>query len=255
MKNAFVLLLVMMLFASCGKESIIENGLLTQEVQVSEGVIQNQDFVTNGFRRSGTSFRVRIEVINEGNFATPFAPGVWLLQNQRFTPLFAAGRPDFGDGLEALAEDGSPGPLNAALAANPLVRDHGVFNTPVGASGPGPIFPGDAYEFTFSGNAGDYLNFATMFIQSNDLFVGPSSRGIALFDRRGNPISGDITSRLALWDAGTEVNERPGVGPNQAPRQSGPDTGETENGNVRVVDDGYVYPAVDEVVRVTITPL
>ena len=30
---------------------------------------------------------------------------------------------------------------------------------------------------------------------------------------------------VALWDAGTEKNEVPGVGPNQAPRQAAPNTG------------------------------
>ena len=55
-----------------------------------------------------------------------------------------------------------------------------------------------------------------------------------------------------LWDAGTEVNEEPGVGLNQAPRQAGPNTGMTENGIVKMVNDGYTYPAVSEVIRVTI---
>lgn len=56
-----------------------------------------------------------------------------------------------------------------------------------------------------------------------------------------------------LWDAGTEVNEEPGVGPNQAPRQPAPNTGPSEHGVVRPVRDGYTYPATAEVIRVTIT--
>ena len=44
------------------------------------------------------------------------------------------------------------------------------------------------------------------------------------------------------------------AGPNQAPRQSGPDTGETETGVVRVVNDGYVYPLNKSWVRLSITP-
>ena len=40
----------------------------------------------------------------------------------------------------------------------------GVFNTPVGASSPAPIFPGEAYEFTLGANPGDMLSFATMFV-------------------------------------------------------------------------------------------
>jgi hypothetical protein len=51
-----------------------------------------------------------------------------------------------------------------------------------------------------------------------------------------------VVGALALWDAGTEVNELPGVGLSEAPRQSGPDTGPDENGNVRIVSDGFTYP-------------
>ncbi|MQA90416.1 MAG: hypothetical protein GEU90_09285 [Gemmatimonas sp.] len=89
--------------------------------------------------------------------------------------------------------------------------------------------------------------------QSNDLFFSPDERGIDLF--AGNrPVSGDVTDQVDLWDAGTEINEPPGAGPNQAPRQSGPDTGPDENGVVRLVEDGFVYPEVSEMIRVTLQP-
>ena len=48
--------------------------------------------------------------------------------------------------------------------------------------------------------------------------------GLALYDM-SHPLDGDVTGRVMLYDAGTEVNEAPGRGPNQAPRQGGPDTG------------------------------
>ena len=76
-----------------------------------------------------------------------------------------------------------------------------------------------------------------MFVQSNDWFFAPGPDGIALFDADGNPISGDITSQVFLWNAGTEVDEEPGIGPNQGPRQKGPNTGKTENGVVRNLSD------------------
>jgi len=116
----------------------------------------------------------------------------------------------------------------------------------------GPLFPGSKYEFTFTAEAGQWLSFATMFVQSNDLFyaVGGES-GIALWNN-GTPLSGDITSKLMLWDAGTEVNEYPGAGLHQPPRING---GMTEGGVVRMVDDGFFYPAVDDVLKVTITPM
>jgi len=39
--------------------------------------------------------------------------------------------------------------------------------------------------------------------QSNDWFYGPGESGIELF-KDGQPINGDITSQIILWDVGTE---------------------------------------------------
>ena len=59
---------------------------------------------------------------------------------------------------------------------------------------------------------------------------------------------------MVLWDAGTEVNQPPGASVDQAPRQRAPNAGADENGVVHVLSDGYGYPAVANVVRVTIVP-
>lgn len=185
---------------------------------------------------------------------SPIAPGVYAVHTGS-SVLFAAGQPDRGEGLEMLAEDADPGALRTAVAGKNGVTDTGIFNTPVGASGPGPAFPGDAFVFSLTAVPGDRLSLASMLGQSNDLFFAPAEAGIALFDGLDNPVSGDLTGMMLLWDAGTEENEFPGVGPNQAPRQAGPNTGPAEHGTVRQVNDGYAYPRVDQVIRVTITPL
>ena len=49
--------------------------------------------------------------------------------------------------------------------------------------------------------------------------------GVALYDNVGNPITGDLSADLRIIDAGTEIDQAPGVGVDQAPRQAGPDTG------------------------------
>jgi len=91
-----------------------------------------------------------------------------------------------------------------------------------------------------------------MFVQSNDLFYALGGDGIALFNN-GTPISGDLTSSVTLWDAGTEANEEPGIGANQVIRQSGVDTGPADaNTNVRLVNDSFTYPDTNEIIRVTI---
>jgi len=133
----------------------------------------------------------------------------------------------------------------------------GSTDTPVGASSPGDIWPGQTFEFKVTAKPAERLTIATMFAQSNDLFYAPREEGIALFDASGKPIRGDVTSQILLWDAGTEVNEEPGLGPNQAPLQPAPNTGPAEHGVVRPiteVKDGFHYPIVPEVLRVTITP-
>ncbi len=120
----------------------------------------------------------------------------------------------------------------------------------------GFIEPGMSESFSFDAGKGHYLSFATMFVQSNDLFYAPGENGLALYDGNGNALAGDVTSMIDLWDAGTEVNEEPGTGGNQPPRQSGPDTGTDENGTVALIGDvmdGFSYPGDEDVLKVSIT--
>ncbi len=185
---------------------------------------------------------------------SPIAPGAFAVHNVD-SVLFGSGVAVLENGLESLAEDGSPAALGSALESVHGVSASGVFTNPVGSDSAAPAFPGDSYSFEIEAVAGDRLSLASMLVQSNDLFYAPSGTGIELFDESGSPISGDVTSQFLLWDAGTEVNQIPGVGADQAPRQSGPNTGESEMGVVMQVDDGNMYPDVDLIIRVTITPM
>jgi hypothetical protein len=84
--------------------------------------------------------------------------------------------------------------------------------------------------------------------QSNDWFYAPAESGIALF-KDGKPISGEISSQIILWDAGTEVDQEPGIGSSR--------TATDRNGVVRNAKDvkhGSAYTKVSSVMRVTITP-
>jgi hypothetical protein len=209
----------------------------------------------------GTTFTVRIENVSttatlksmKGETApAPNSPGLWVVHSGT-APLFKVGKPDLGWGLEAQAEDGNPATLAEHCKTHAGVLSVGVFNTPKGDQQPGPALPGKVYEFTVTAKPGDRLSFATMFGQSNDLFYAPAEAGIDLFGSDGRAVNGDVTAKLNLWDAGTEVNEEPGFGPNQAPRQSGPNTGASEKKPVGKVKDGFKYPKVSDVLKVTIT--
>jgi hypothetical protein len=204
-----------------------------------------------------TKFTVRIENISPEQTAPdgtkwPFAlsPGLFVL-HEREVRLFRTGLPAI-NGLEALAETGSPDEIVKVLEGRQH-KGHGVFNTPVGANEPGPLGPGGVYEFSFTAKPGMRLSLALMFGQSNDWFYAPKRQGIDLFNN-GRPLSGDITADLMLFDAGTEVDEEPGIGPNQAPRQKAPDAGAPENGKVHAVKTSLFATKTGELFRVTIRP-
>ncbi len=199
------------------------------------------------------TFRIRIQNIAPASETpTLFAPGAWVLHSEA-NPLFTKGEADRGEGLEMLAEDGDPTTLAASLHAQGLQA--GVFEKPVCADTPRPLGHLEFYEFEVAASPETpYLSFATMLVQSNDLFVSPGGSGIPLFDDDDMPIIGQfVTNRLKMWDAGTEANEVPGEGAFQAPRQSNTNTGpKDEDRTVRPADDGFNYSTVAESVRVYI---
>ncbi len=203
------------------------------------------------------TFQVRVENVSTagtlktmgGGVAVPLAPGVWVV-HEGANPLFAPGQAA-GLGLEQLAEDGDPAALAAALEMKPGVAAVGVFAVPEGQMDPAPIFPGQAYTFTVTAAPGARLSLATMFVQSNDWFYAPGPEGIELFPM-DHPLEGEVTTLIKLWDAGTEVNEPAGEGPNQAPRQMGKNYGADEGG---VVHEAMGAELTGPVIRVTITPV
>ena len=220
---------------------------------------QASTFAFGGKTKKQARFKVRIENIsNKDGLAAadgsryPFAvsPGVYLLSDNKVS-LFKDGK-KASEALEAQAEDGNPELL--AKKFLPIVSSVGldIFNKPVGADKPSPILPDGAFEFVFNATEGMKLNLVAMYGQSNDLFYAPA-QAIELFDKDGNALTGDITGDFQLWDAGTEVNQAPGIGPDQAPRQKAPHTGARENGVVHLVKDGFSYPNTKDVLRVTIT--
>lgn len=222
------------------------------EVQLfTEGETANAGL--EGIAEDGANELTVTDLAATTGYTSPLAPGVWAVHSGDANPIFTDGVADAGNGLEALAEDGDPSGLNATLASATGVNSNGVFNTPVGASGAGPLLPGGMYTFTFDAAEGDYLSLATMLVHSNDLFYGFEDMGISLFSN-GSPIQGDITSSIDLRDAGTEVNEYPGAGNNQ-PARGGGNSGADENGTVRLVNDGFSYPTVADAIRVTIEPM
>lgn len=210
---------------------------------------------------NATKFALRVENISQGEVlklstgkTAPFvsAPTFWVLHTGAANPIFTGGQPEAGNGIELLAETGNPEGLVKYVSAVSGVTAVGANARPLGATGDGPLTPGQAYEFEISASPGQSLSLAWMFGQSNDLFYS-NERPIALFVG-DKPVSGDMTAQISLWDAGTEVNEEPGLGPNQGPRQNSPDAGVAEKQSIAHVHDHYKYPRTGDVLRLTITP-
>ena len=208
----------------------------------------------------GNEFVLRIENVSDENTldlplgestSVPLAPGAFAVHTGDDL-LFEPGMPATA-GLEALAEDGDPSALAAHLGMLAGVSASGAFSVPIGAGAAGPLLPGASYSFEFSASPGDRLSMATMLVQSNDLVLTFADGGLALFSG-GTPVTGDVSAGLYIVDAGTEANQWPGVGPDQAPRQAGPNTGAADaDDSVRMVSDGFSYPAVTDLLRVTLS--
>lgn len=209
--------------------------------------------------RITTEFSVVIENVSTpdtlptsgDSVAVPLSPGAYLVHREDQNPLLEP-RDPANAALEAVAEDG-----DASLFPE-TIPGSVIFNTPTGATEPGPLFPGDSYSFTFLASPGDSLAFVTMFVQSNDWFYSvtdDNNDSISLFDENGVAISGDVSDMLSLWESATELDEEPGTGPNQAPRQEAPNTGVSETGSVgSLLSKGISVVLNGDVIRMTITP-
>jgi hypothetical protein len=189
---------------------------------------------------------------------TPISPGVYAI-HQDAEALFALGLPDLELGLEHLAEDGNATPLRDSLAANALgmqLSATGGFDTPVGADKPGAARPGGAFELVVEGVPGDRFSFATMFGMSNDWIFATRPDGIALFDANDMPRGGDVTSAIAIYDTGWELDQEPAIGADTGPQQAGPNTGAIDPvRNVREVPTSvHGVPATTHL-RVTLEPM
>jgi hypothetical protein len=207
---------------------------------------------------SGRSQMLQSALRTLSGWSTPISPGVYAL-HQGPEPLYALGLVDRGEGLEALAESGNTSVLGEAMigvaARDAMLADTGVFEVPVSADQRGPVKPGDAYELTVQGIPGDHISFVTMFGWSNDWFFATQPEGIPLFDAAGMPMTGEVTSYLGLYDAGTELDQEVAIGADTGPQQSGPNVGAIDPvAQVRLVPSSqYGIPASAHL-RVTLTP-
>ncbi len=164
---------------------------------------------------SEMTFTVTVEQLTTGHTLklpdgsatkAPLSPGIALV-HEGANPLFTIGQPA-AEPIQRIAEAGQPEDAVAAMKQAKGVSQVVMFDR--------------SDTFTVKAKPGETLAFATMFGQSNDCFYAPKGGDIALFDQDGKPMmmTGERAVEVVLYDAGTEVNQIPGVGPDQGPRQN-----------------------------------
>ncbi|MCF3107738.1 spondin domain-containing protein [Niabella sp. CC-SYL272] len=136
--------------------------------------------------------------------------------------------------------------IENVLDSKPLVES-GSFK---GSGIPPVILPGQSVSFSFYAAKNQRLTFATMYGWSNDLFFAPENPGIQLYDGSGNPVTGDVSAQIKLWDNGTRINQAPGAAVMH------PGTAEASVKNVKEVngmdDYGHTYLAASQLMQVVL---
>lgn len=211
------------------------------------------------------TFKVEIENVSTPGLlptmramgTVPLSPPVYAVYGSG-SPMFMLDQPA-NLGTERIAEDGFPEEMVKLLSGIPTVTASGALPSPGGPDDGPALFAGEKVMFTFTAKPGDKLQFETMFVQSNDWFISFKNGGLSLFN--GNlPVSGDKSSELEIYDAGTEEDTAPGTGPNQKPVQDpaatnvGPDDSVKKITIARNRHTQFNIPSTGSVIKLTITP-
>ena len=147
--------------------------------------------VADGGREACGTRHVTITVTNNST-TQPFSPGAIVTHALRSVNLWDVGA-FASDHLRQIAESGKNAPMLNALG---LLRGVCDVAPLTGASGEGPILPGESATFTLdAGGPFNRISLATMLVQTNDGFTG-------LDGERIRP----ATPHSVAYDAGTELN-------------------------------------------------
>jgi len=188
--------------------------------------------------------------------SVPLSHGVWVISSG--LKLFTLNEPA-DEGTSRIAEDGMTTIKTNDLNNHPLVSSNGEFVAPGGPQPQNAIHMGESSMFMVKAKPGELLQIQSMFVQSNDWFFAFKDNGLPLFIGE-TPITGNVTSQLALYDAGTEADEAPGLGITQAPDQGPTDTNVGPDDTVNMVKFAharhttFTIPATNQIIKITITP-
>ena len=193
-----------------------------------------------------------------------FGEGVWVLHDQDH-PLFKHGEQLYENGLEALIEQGK-----AHKILKGMIIHGGVV---AGARFPKKIMQaGEKQSFVISALPGQRFSFAIALLETNDKFLAPMGKGIALFDFFKTPLSATVTDQIHLWDGGSAHDTEPqqnvmrgkkiDMRLEKKMREEATTNKADANSATRLVTtgekahhDGYRYPHVETIMFVSIKAL
>lgn len=235
-----------MTLTSCGTDEVIDPNISTTFLVTIENVSDNTTLPVGALP----------------DRTVPLSHGVWAVierSNLFGIEMLAS------EGTTRLAEDGVISVKTEELSRAPYVIKHGVF-TSFAQHGElidprdYALASGEKSQFEVEATPGQRLQLQTMFVQSNDWFYAFSKGGLELYN--GNtPVSGDVTSELFLYDAGTEADEPLGLGSTQKPDQEllatnvGPDDPEGKVKLAMTKHPTFTIPPTTSVIKITVQPI
>ena len=207
-----------------------------------------------------------IQIRNETDHRTnswTFGEGVWVLHDQE-NPLFKHGERLYDNGMEHLIEQGKAHEILKSMTFHEGIA--------VGARFPKKTLrAGEKQSFVISALPGQRLSFAIALLETDDKFLAPTGKGIALFDFFKNPLSATVTDQIHLWDGGSAHDTEPKQNivrgkiiqlRLETKIRDGATTKADANSTARLVttgskahEDGYHYPHVETIMFVSIKAL
>ncbi|OCA80593.1 hypothetical protein BBH99_00390 [Chryseobacterium contaminans] len=166
---------------------------------------------------------------------TGLSPALVVIYRGDKNPIYELGKMDNGMGLKEISQFGNVSKLQNSLKSFPGVK--GIY-----VAGNSPVTPGNKVMANFKAEPGDKIAYVTMFGFSNDWFYSNEASIDAT-------VKGDLSSKTALFDSGTGVDQYPGAGNHQALFGGTP---QSEAMVISKVGSQYPVPAVQNVIKVTV---
>ncbi len=179
--------------------------------------------------------KLKAKVEANTGIITGLSPVLIVVYQGEKNPIFELGKKDSGKGLKDLSQRGDASKLKANLKGMKGVK--GIY-----LAGNAPFGPGEKVMISYKAEKGDKLAYVTMFGFSNDWFYANEKALSAT-------TQGDVTSKTALFDSGTGVDQFPGAGNKQAIFGGVP---QVEENAIKKVGDKFPVPPVNKVLKVTI---